>query len=331
MIRNLLVGLLALTFLTPAFAGPEHRIKDSHRRGVFIKDALKVTDGSTTVDVLSEVHALDAQRLPFTLFLEGTHGNDTGPASDGVLIGALTDTAALCQQDDGTVFTSYTTECASGTDDVILLPAVPAVNDAFYVGHATLKFVRVLVDTTSGTSGDTVLTLVWEYYNVDTTWDTLTFGRQDAVDFDESVGTLYNTFKPPSDWGLSEVNSVSGYWIRWRVTAYTSSTTDPQADTISLGTTTLGTGVNMPSDGTITSVSFTASTVSGTNADSTYLIMNLDADTNTLATFTKTTVIDNEDVTDLTYSAGDDLVIMQLQEDGTTEHADVNFVAWTDL
>ena len=287
---------------------------------------LKGMDVKTTTGSF-KVNNTEVQ-VPQTLFLSGTHGNITGPASDGVLIGVLTETAALCQQDDGTVFTSYTSECATGNDDVILLPAVPAVNDAFYVGHATSPFAKIDVDTTNGTSGDTVLTLVWEYYNEDTTWDTLAFGRQDAVDFDESVASLVNTFEPPSDWGLSTVNSISGYWIRWRVTAYTSSTTDPQADTIVLGMTTIGTGINMPTAGTFTSVGFSAVTVSGTNADSTYLLMDLTKGTHSLLTFTKTTIIDNDDITDLDFSAGDDIAVMQLQEDGTTEHADVGLTLW---
>lgn len=331
MIRNLLVGLLALTFLTPAFAGPENRIKDSHRRGVFIKEVLKVYDGSTTVDVLSEVHALDAQRLPFTLFLQGTLGNPTGPASDGVLIGTITDGAAICAQDDGTVFTDYTTECVSGDGDIIMLPVVAEAEDAFYIGHATSPFAKVSMDTTSGVQGVTTMTVAWEYYNVDTTWDTLTFGRQDVIDFDEAVGAHINTFQPPSDWALTTINSVAGYYIRMRVTAFTSSGTDATADIITVGPTTTGTGITMPSDATITTVGFTASTVSGTNADSTFLVMNLTQGTHSLATFTKTLIVDNDDITDLAFTAGDTLAVLQLQEDGTTEHADVMFISWLDL
>lgn len=329
MIRYILTGLLALSFAVPAVA--QKRIKSRHKHGVEIQGQMKVSVSGDTSDVLPELVGLDSQKLPMNIFLQGTLGNPTGPASDGVLIGVLTETAALCQQDDGTVFTSYTSECATGNDDVILLPAVPAANDAFYFGHATSPFAKIDVDTTNGTSGDTVLTVVWEYYNVDTTWDTLTFGRQDAVDFDESVGSLINTFQPPSDWGSVAVNSVTGYWIRMRVTAYTSSTTDPQADTVVLGMTTIGTGLNMPSAGTISSVGFSASTVSGTNANSTFLLMNLTQGTHSLATFDKTTIIDNDDITDLAIVAGDDLAVLQLQEDGTTEHADVNLLLWLDL
>ena len=275
-------------------------------------------------------------KLPTNLFLEGTLGNDTGPLSDGVLIGSLTATAALCQQDDGTSFTSFTTECATGTGDIDFFPATAEVDDAFYIGHATLKFASINIDTTSGVQGSTTMTVLWEYPDTASSWATLTnlsstLARQDLVDFDESVGDHYNNYEPPSDWTLISVNSIAGYWIRVRVTAFTSSGTDAAGDTITLGTTTLGTGINMPSAGSITEVSFTASTISGTTRDSTFLLMNLTQGTHSLATFTKTTTIDNDDITDLTWVAGDDLVVLQLREDGSTEHADVGLILWQAL
>lgn len=286
---------------------------------------IKTTTGSFKVNN-TEV------QVPLTIFLEGTLGHDTGNASDGVLIGTLTASAALCQQDDDDSFTSFTSECATGNGDVDFFPAVAEVDDAFYIGNAASTFASINIDTTSGTQGSTSMTVVWEYYDGDS-WETLTslsttLSRQDVIDFDEAVGDYYNNFEPPSDWTAVEVNSITAYWIRVRVTAFTSSGTDAAGDTITLGLTTVGTGLNLPGAGTITSVGFTAATVSGSARDTTFLLMNLTQGTHTLATFTKTLIVDNDDVTDLDFSAGDDIAILQLREDGSTEHADVGVIVW---
>lgn len=331
--------LLALLTFVPGQAFAKDGNRYQREGGITVPGgggiALRGGEGDLIIETGSSVLIEDAGALliggaafqvPLTLFLAGTLGNDAGNASDGVLIGVITDGAAICFQDDGAVFTDYTTECVSGNGDIIMLPVVAEAGDAFYIGHATLPFVKVSMDTTNGVQGSTVMDVVWEYPDSDSTWATLNFARQDVVDFDEAVGAHINTFLQPSDWTAIEVNSVEGYYIRMRVDAFTSSTTDATADIITVGPTTTGTGFTIPFTATLVTVGFTAATVSGTNDDTGLLLMNLTQGTQTVAIFSKTTIVDHHDMTDLAFAAGDELVVLQLAEDGTTEHANVNLV-----
>lgn len=134
--------------------------------------------------------------------------------------------------DDGGSFVNDTTDANdAGTDDVNPWPATPAVNDAIYIGSSEkFNFVQVIISTT----GSTVMTVTWEYWDSGE-WTTLTFNRQEAVDFDEANGTYYNDFNPPAAWDTTTVNSVSGYWVRARVSAFTSHTTDALLTSVRVG------------------------------------------------------------------------------------------------
>jgi hypothetical protein len=127
--------------------------------------------------------------------------------------------------DDGGSFTDDTTDANdAGANDVNPWPATPAVNDAVYWGSASNKFDFVRMNI--GTQGSTVMTVVWEYYDTSGNWTSLTTFREDVTDYDETVGIHDVGFVPPNDWATTTVNSATGYWIRQRVTAYTSHTTD---------------------------------------------------------------------------------------------------------
>lgn len=325
--------LIAVVFVLPAMAHPNKRYvnaKQRFRNGLQSSAELTLDAGADFVDQ-GELNVQGASvKIPMTIWLVGTLGHDTGTETDGVLIGKFTQTAAICFQDDGGSFTSFISECATGTNDIDFLPAVAEVNDAFYIGHATQPFATVNMDTTSGVQGSTSMTVVWEYWDGDS-WETLTFGLQEVVDFDESVGDYYNTFQPPSDWASTSVNSTAGYYIRMRVSAFTSSGTDAAGDTITLGLTNSGVGMNMPTSGKITETSWSAVTVSAGNNDSDFLLLNLTAGTHTIITYTKALKADSDDPTDLTITAGDDLLLMQLDQDGSTEYANVNLVLYLEL
>ena len=264
-------------------------------------------------------------KISTTLWLDGTLGNVTGTETNGVLIGKFTQTAAICFQDDGTVFTDYTSECVSGNGDIIFIPVVAEANDAFYIGHATQPFATVNIDTTSGVQGVTTLTVAHEYWDGDS-WEVLTYGLQEVNDFDEAVGDYYNTFEPPSDWQSTTVNSTAGYYIRIRVATFSSSGTDATGDTITLGLTNSGDGINIPTAGLITETSWSAVTVSAGNNDSDFLLLNLSQGTHTVITYTKALKAGSDDPTDLAIGVGDQLLLMQLDEDGSTEYANVNLV-----
>lgn len=163
---------------------------------------------------------------------------ETCNTDGGVPIAELDDvTVAL--QDNGGSFTDETTDANdAGTNDVAPFPDPAAEDDAFYIGAAD-QFTGIKFDI--GTQGSTVLTVTWEYYDgVDADgWATLTFMRQDVADFDEATGLHWNTFDPPSGWIETVVDGTRAYYVRARVSAFTSTTTQALLDEASV--TTLGT------------------------------------------------------------------------------------------
>jgi hypothetical protein len=113
---------------------------------------------------------------------------------------------------------------SAGDPDVTVFQTAPTAdndNNTIYFGMKErffgLKF-------SIGTSGSTVITTAWEYYN-GTTWTALPFGRQQVVDFDEAAGTYYNEWGNLTDWDQNAVNSITAYWVRCRVESFTSNTT----------------------------------------------------------------------------------------------------------
>ena len=136
--------------------------------------------------------------------------------------------------DDGGAFTDYSTEAAeeSTLNDVFLLPTIPATSDAFYFG-ANYQFNRLAIKL--DTAGVGTWTIVWEYSQAGANWATLSFSVQEITDFTETEKTfIQNIFEIPSDWvikdGANHVNNVTtNYWVRARVSAYSSVTTQPKA------------------------------------------------------------------------------------------------------
>jgi len=143
--------------------------------------------------------------------------------------------------DDGGALTDETADAIdSGANDVVLLPATPAVNDALYVGRST-TFNRVSIDMT--TVGVGTWTLIWEYWN-GSSWGTLTEISDDhdagATSFTAGIGAFKTgelqtfAFVQPSDWATNTVNSQGPFfYVRARVSAFTSVTTQPLATKIS--------------------------------------------------------------------------------------------------
>lgn len=137
-------------------------------------------------------------------------------------------------QDDGGVFTDYSEEARDTTggvgsaNDVPLLPATPAVSDAFYFGGLA-EFGKLTMDIS--TAGATYVG-TWEYWNG--AWTALTV-TDDTSSF-QTAGWNDVTFTPPSDWSTTTINSQGPfYYVRFRVT--TGGGTQPFAETISLNDT----------------------------------------------------------------------------------------------
>lgn len=129
--------------------------------------------------------------------------------------------------DDGGVFTDETTEAQNDTaNDMTLLPATPAVNDAYYFGFIK-QFDVVIVNI--GTQGAGVWTIVWEYWN-GSAWVALS-GVTDGTDhLRAATGNREVSFTRPGDWATTNDGGnlpATIYWIRGRVSAYTSVTIQP--------------------------------------------------------------------------------------------------------
>ena len=100
-------------------------------------------------------------------------------------------------------------------NDMTLLPAAIALNDAYYWGHAN-KFYKLIQDigvTAAGTH-----TVAWEY------WDSGAANWVACVGLDDGTDALRNQWlqevkhTPQATWGLTVVQGMNLYWIRARVT-----------------------------------------------------------------------------------------------------------------
>ncbi len=126
--------------------------------------------------------------------------------------------------DDGGSQTDQTTAANNATtNDMTLLPATPAIHDAYYYGDDNMFSI---ITQNIGTAGAGSWTFAWEYYN-GSGW-TLLSGVVDGTDaFTAPTGNHDVTFTVPSDWTATTIQSISAYWIRARVYDYVSITTQP--------------------------------------------------------------------------------------------------------
>ncbi len=208
---------------------------------VGVADDGNVFTGTNVEAVLAELQASIADLnsdlaavLPADIshFIAGNLGHDGGVASDGVFLGAVTDVnpsavllnthslGSLVIVDDGGSYTDETTPANEATDDdVHLVPAAGAENDAAYFGHATVQFGQIDINIT--TAGNFVGTVTWEYWDGDS-WAALSNVTDGTSNFSASAGLVAVTFDIPEDWNITAVDSVSGYWVRGRISAATS-------------------------------------------------------------------------------------------------------------
>lgn len=146
--------------------------------------------------------------------------------NQGVAIAALAE--------DGGVFTNETAEASSNAgSDMTLLPATPAVNDAYYFAHNE-QFTRLKLDVSQAwvRSG---YTIVWEYWN-GTGWSSLLTTDGAAV-FD-STGENLVSWTLPGNWATTTVFGVGPlYYVRVRVTVAGTNTTAPTGRRVQLDVT----------------------------------------------------------------------------------------------
>ena len=129
--------------------------------------------------------------------------------------------------DDGGVETDETTEANEDTaDDMTLLPAAPAVGDAYYFGFSrTFNAVQLNISTAATAVVGYVIT--WEYSKGSDVWAALA-GVTDGTATYTNAGVNIIDWTIPSDWATDEVGAISGlYWVRGRVSIFVDVTTVP--------------------------------------------------------------------------------------------------------
>jgi hypothetical protein len=157
-------------------------------------------------------------------------GSFTGSTPQNVIVKARNSglVAAAIMEDSPSVYTDYTNDARdkTGSNDVTLLPATPAINDAFYIAGLA-QFGGVDINVT--TAGDTYV-LIWEYYN-GSGWSTLSVVDSSSSFYSTGWHTI--TFTKPGNWATTTINTQGPfYYIRARVTS--GGGTQPFAEEISL-------------------------------------------------------------------------------------------------
>jgi len=226
--------------------------------------------------------------------------------------------------------TDLTTEANEATaDDVPLTSAYPVIGERTYFGGAD-KFPKLKVKHSTAASG--TLTFNWLYWD-GADWSALTVDDP-ASDFSASAGTYFISFVPPSDWVAFEDSDgpggANGYFVVAEVASASGSITAPlieQCWTLPL-TAAACAGALLPvqvTAFTVRGVAMYAQTASAAGADSKFLLVNATSGAFVELTWPDATAIANA-VTLLSVAASDELLLLQVAEQGTTELADVNFV-----
>ncbi|MGB9521626.1 MAG: hypothetical protein ACPL6F_02610, partial [Anaerolineales bacterium] len=126
---------------------------------------------------------------------------------------------------NGSTYTDETTAANNATaNDITLLRATPAVGDAYYFGGKE-PFYKLRLNI--GTAGAGTWTIVWEYYN-GSTWTSITDIFDPTNGFKNGTGNKDIVFSPPTDWASTSVNGIPAYWIRARVSSFSTITTQPK-------------------------------------------------------------------------------------------------------
>jgi hypothetical protein len=139
-----------------------------------------------------------------------------GPIGGWVVLDRSDDVAlSAAIADDGGVFTDETDDANdAGANDVILLPAGPQIDDAFYFGY-TWRFTELTINIGVASSASSALT--WEYYD-GSSWVALS-GVSDNTDNFQNSSSNTVTWNLPWDWAKTTVNSQGPfYYVRARST-----------------------------------------------------------------------------------------------------------------
>ncbi len=297
-------------------------------------------DAVTRVKIVDD--AVDETKLdmsvPITLALPFTLDYRGGAQSDGVLIGRLDHQAvdACISEENSVAFTDETTDANNAGADDVTMPDPMNAEDALYVGM-TNKFVaiKVKVGTAGASTGDAEAESLWEYSQGSSAWASLEATAElvdDTTAFEAGTSEYIVSFIPPADWAVDTINSQGPYYyIRLRATAADIwDTTQPLLTQIWALEMVVGQGIVCPMAGTISAIDMAAFVASATNDDSEFLLINLSTGLFEQFTWTGADEMDRVTGLSLAVSAGDQLVLMMLVDDGSTEFANGQMVLQLD-
>lgn len=221
--------------------------------------------------------------------------------------------------DDTTDFTD------AGAGDVDLLPTNPVVGDGLYIGY-TEKFCKIKVTTSQARTGTATITL--KYWD-GAAWTNVPIVDDDTIGWSAAGGTYYIHFSPPANWTANTAangpDGEVGYFVVMELTALTDVTQQPQATQgWVLPIKTGADGVRASAAAVYKNVDMVAQTKSATNNDSVFLLIDTTKGTYSEFTWTGGDPTDQATIS-LNVSKNDKLALVQIQEDGTTEFADVSF------
>jgi len=151
----------------------------------------------------------------------GNHDVDFTPPTDWaqVAVAALTRFWIRARVSAYTAITTQpkgTQVWLSGRGDI-------TVNDDYYFGSAqTFDGITLKI----GTAGVGTWTITWEYYN-GSAWAALAGVTDGTVGFTAAAGDHDVVFTRPADWATVAIGGLTQYFIRGRVSAYTTITTQP--------------------------------------------------------------------------------------------------------
>ncbi|MCD6165360.1 right-handed parallel beta-helix repeat-containing protein, partial [bacterium] len=205
-------------------------------------DIVEFKDSITTVFAIQDGGNVVVSEINNTIYVDGTkytqdsagiqNAIDDLPSTGGKVIlpegtynvDRAMDSAIAYDADDATPYDDETTAANNTTtDDMTLLPASPAVDDAYYFGWDYRSRKLTLNISTAGVG---TWTITWEYWN-GSSWTALSNVTDNTSGFTAS-STNDVTYDLPSDWAKTTVNGVEKYFIRARVSDFTSITTQPK-------------------------------------------------------------------------------------------------------
>ena len=177
---------------------------------------------STVPDNIGKLYRIRQHRWPGIEEPPNSNIRPTYAVLDDQFVPELLREALL---DDGGAFTSYVAEANNQTEnDFPLLPAIPVVGDAVYFAATfPISALALRIDT----AADGVFTVIWEYWS-GVAWETSETVQDGSVGL-TAPGVVRVNIGVPQAQAATTVNGVLAFWVRARVSAFTSLAVVPLA------------------------------------------------------------------------------------------------------